>query len=300
MSRRQRSKSLSTSQTFKSPKEISEALNSSRYQFVSFLTALFIVAAPSSAFEPGTTVLAIAGLGLSLFKHKWFWPAMFALALVRFVFSSMYSYDNHEWLLLYWLLALAIYSFGKNSERQFQITSRLLIGLTFLFATAWKILSPEFRSGAFFEFAGATEPRFTDAFTMMGNISAADVSSNLQAIAALKSAGGVVPFSLIEVSGYESFWMFLTIATIVVEGALAVTFLAPLPRTKLWIRDVLLGGFTVGTYLVMPVLGFGQLLCVLGYGASDLQEKKRKYVYVGLLVFVQVAGLRDTVLSWLT
>jgi hypothetical protein len=212
----------------------------------------------------------------------------------------MFTYDNHEWLFLYWLLALSIFVMGKHTERQFQLVSRLLIGLTFLFATAWKVLSPEFRSGAFFEFAAATESRLTDAFSMMGLISKADVNANLHAITAMKSVNTPATFGLTEVSGLDGFWMFLTVATIIIEGAIAITFLAPLPRAKTWIRDAVLGTFAVGTYLLMPVLGFGQLLCILGYASSDLEEKKRKYVYVGLLVFIQATTLRDTVLSWLT
>lgn len=65
---------------------------------------------------------------------------------------AWFSIDNHHYLLTYWYLALGIALLGHRSDDVVAFTGRWLLGLAFAFAVFWKVASPDFASGAYFEF----------------------------------------------------------------------------------------------------------------------------------------------------
>jgi hypothetical protein len=91
--------------------------------------------------------------------------------------------------------------------------------------------------------------------------------------------------------------MLLTIATIIIEASIAIVYLVPLAKRFTWWRDAVMTAFAVGTYVLVPVVGFGHLLCILGFTASDLEIKKRTWLYGGLTVFISAMTQRETVLG---
>ena len=78
----------------------------------------------------------------------------------------------------------------------------------------------------------------------------------------------------------------MAFVTIVVEGAIAVVYLAPLAKRLSWIRDAIMVGFCVVTYVMLPVGGFGMLLTVMGFASSDLEVKRRTWIYGSTLAFI--------------
>ena len=299
-SRKQRARVTPFKETPVKSAEVSEGLLDDRYQFASLLTLLFSLLAASSTFGQTTTVLALAGAALALYRQRWFWPTFFVVALLKFFTGSIFSLDNHSWLFLYWVLTLAIYSLVLPSEKHFKLAARLLIAFSFVFATAWKVLSPEFRSGSFFTFAGAVESRFTGLFEMLGLQAHGTGNNNTYYLQQWIVSNPPTGFQLVNNAELHPFWIFLTFATIAVEASVAILFLIPLAQKRAWMRDALLAGFCVGTYILMPVIGFGHLLCILGYTQSSLDEKKRRYLYAGLMIFIQATMLRDSLASGVT
>ena len=298
-SRKQRAKNVARPNQTNTEFDASAGLLDDRYQFASLLTLAFTLVAATSTYGPTTTVVALAGIAFTLYRKQWFWPIFFVVTLLKFFSEAIFSLDNHSWLYIYWILTLAIYSMVRPSEKQFQLTARLLIGFSFVFATAWKTLSPEFRSGSFFTFAGATETRFTGLFEVLGLQQKGTGNSNAFNLNQWGLVDPPAAFQLANNADLSSFWMFLTFATLILEALIALLFLIPLAQRQAWWRDGVLTIFCVGTYILMPVLGFGHLLCILGYTQSSLDEKKRRYLYGGLMIFVQATIMRDSAINGL-
>lgn len=296
-SRRQRARDVVTEKTKPVVEHFSNALEDPTFKFASLMTMSMALLAPTSSFGPATTAIALAGILLGVYNQRWYWPTYFVFALSKFVSSAIFSYDNHEWLLLYWLLALSIFVVARASITQLKLTARLLIGFTFVFATAWKIFSVDFRTGAFFEFASNTEDRLTGILRILGLSESGTRNSNLDAIFGWQYALQPTEFTLTTNESLTWFWMMLTIATIIIEASIAIVYLVPLAQRYTWWRDAVLTGFAIGTYVLVPVVGFGNLLCILGFTASDLEMKKRTWLYGGLTVFIAAMTLRDTVLG---
>jgi hypothetical protein len=110
---------------------------------------------------------------------------------------------------------------------------------------------------------------------------------------------GIQGFTLITGDALENFWAILTLMTYAVEGGLALVFLWPLAKKMTWIRDALLAAFFIGTYVMVPVSGFGNLLAIMGFAASNLELKRRTYLYGGLLVLMEIIPTRMLLLDFL-
>lgn len=252
------------------------------------MTLLYAMLLPGSTFGVIASILSFLGLFIpGLLRQKWFFAVFAGVAIFNFMIDAIWSADNHNWLQWYWLVALALANFARDSQRVLALSARLLIGLTFLFATAWKILSNDFPSGAFFEFASLTETRLAESLNAVGF----DVMTDFkQSNAALKSlTQGFDPpaaFELVNADLISGFWPFMAFVTILVEGAIAVVYLAPLAKRISWLRDVIMVGFCFTTYLMLPVGGFGMLLTVMGFATSDLEIKRRTWIYGGTLAFI--------------
>lgn len=268
------------------------------FRYITLLTCVFALT-NESTFPPYTTIWALAGILLyPVFTNKWFWPSFFVVALITFLSGSIWTYDNHEWVILYWFLALGIYSFVRRDEL-LQNTARYMIGFIFLFATSWKIAAIDFRSFAFFEITGNTEPRFTQIMVPFGLMPPA-VETNGGMIDRWRDPEwGLQGGTLITGEALENFWAILTMVTYVVEGGLAIAFLWPLAKNMTWIRDVLLSAFFIGTYVMVPVSGFGNVLAIMGFAASNMELKRRAYLYGGLLVLMQIIPTRTLLLDFL-
>lgn len=252
------------------------------------MTLLYAMLLPGSTFGVVASVMGFLGLFIpGLLRQKWFFSVFAAVAIFNFFIGSIWSADNHNWLQWYWLLALALANYAIDSQRVLATSARLLIGMTFLFATAWKILSQDFPSGAFFEFASMTETRLAESLDAVGfNVTAA-FTENRNAVSAL-SKGFTPPeaFELINADMVSGFWPIMAFATILIEGAIAVVYLAPLAKRISWLRDAIMVGFCFATYLMLPVGGFGMLLTVMGFASSDLEIKRRTWIYGGTLAFI--------------
>ena len=268
------------------------------FRYTALLTLVFTLT-NGSAFPPFTRILALAAILIyPIFTNKWLWPSLFSIALLTFLSGTIWTFDNHQWSIIYWLLTLAIFSFIRKDEL-LQSTSRYLIGFIFLFATSWKIAAEDFRSFAFFEVIGNTEYRFTQIMIPFG-LMPEGVKANNPAIDRWRDPEyGLQGFTLITGDALENFWTILTLTTYVVEGGLAIAFLWPLAKHQTWIRDALLSAFFIGTYVMVPVSGFGNLLAIMGFAASNLELRKRAYLYGGLIVLMEIIPTRLLLLELL-
>lgn len=268
------------------------------FRYTALLSLVFTLT-NGSAFPPYTKILALAAILIyPIFTNKWLWPSLFLIALTTFLSGSIWTFDNHQWAILYWFFTLALFSFVRKDEL-LKSTARYLIGFIFLFATAWKLAAQDFRTFAFFEITGNTEPRFTQIMIPFGLMPEAVINNN-PAIGRWRDPEyGLQGFTLVTGDALENFWAILTLTTYLVEGGLALAFLIPLAKHRTWIRDALLAVFFVGTYVMVPVSGFGNLLAVMGFAASNMDLRKRAYLYGGLIVLMEIIPTRVLLLDLL-
>jgi len=235
-------------------------------------------------------VLALACVGLlspRALRSAPLWLALAALAALRVGLAWPLS-DNHSYLLVYVCLAAGLAALARERERLLAWNARWLLAGTFGFATLWKlVLAPEFPDGTFFRVTFAGDSRF-EAFALLAG------GLDRETLLALRDlvrehVDGVLPAwrALPELPArYAALARALALATIAIEGALALAFVAP-ARTRLArARDPLLLLFCAATYMLAPVEGFGFLLIALGVASCEPERARTRLAYVAVFAWV--------------
>ncbi|MDX1509716.1 MAG: hypothetical protein R3249_00045 [Nitriliruptorales bacterium] len=199
-------------------------------------------------------------------RSPWTWIGLGALHAV-FVVRFWYRIDNHDFLLLWTLLALAVAFAHRNPEEAFATQARWLVGLAFALATGWKLLSGEFLDGSFFVHAQLVDPRFARVAELIGGLDPETAIATREAIAASVREPIAAAVS-VPADQVRTLAIIFTAWGVALEGAIAVAMLGPdRPRWRA-ARSGLLLTFMATTYLVVPVVRFGLLLAALGIGQA--------------------------------
>jgi hypothetical protein len=236
------------------------------------------------------TVLALAALiHPPLLAGSRIWLAQ-ALLLGLGIAGHWVEADNHQYLLAYWLLALAVAHRSDDPERVLAVTARWLLALTFLLAATWKALSPDFRSGAFFAQSLLIEPRFTALGRLLTGIGAAGQAENERLVTSLMRFDGTASAVTLRAAPIlSSIATAMTWWTLALESAVAVAFVF---RDRLGpLADLLLVLFLVSTYPVAPVIGFGWTLIALGFAQSSPARPAVRGMYLATLLALQALQL---------
>jgi hypothetical protein len=121
---------------------------------------------------------------------------------------------------------------------------------------------------------------------LFGGLDLATLAENRQIFETMQSSANVLaPQQLTTTPRMAAASLVLSYWTILIEGLVAASFLLPI-RSLYKKRDWLLIGFVITTYTVIPVLGFGALLMVMGL----IQTKNTLIarIYLGLLVSMPI------------
>lgn len=251
------------------------------------LTCASFLLAPIGGFavRPAVLVLAVAGLlapGLAVDARLW--AAQAALCALRVALDWPMS-DNHGYLLAVWCTALALASADPRPSAVLARNARLLVGLAFAVATLQKLLSPDYLDHTFFRWALAVDGRFEDLGRLLGR-DAESLARTRDWLSA--DPGEVAPpgAAFVETPALRAAAALFTWATVALEGAVAVAFLAPPVLASARLRDAVLLLFCAGTYAIAPVAGFGWLLLAMGVAQSESPRARVFYLAVfALLVF---------------
>ncbi len=232
--------------------------------------------------------LAILGLIFSEVRHNgYFWFALTCLMAAGIVFSWEVS-DNHKYAICYWTLAIFLVHWFDEAGDRLVLSARLLLGLIFAFALFWKLVTPDFMTGDFFQHAFLYDGRFSAKVELIGILDSDAATFNQVARETLTTPEGDatrvqirMPPAITELAQFLAWW------TIVLEGLVAMCFLAP-ARFR-WTRtgDYLLMIFVASTYLVAPVIGFGWLLIIMGIVQCRSDRARTRLAYVGVLLLLQ-------------
>jgi hypothetical protein len=146
----------------------------------------------------------------------------------------------------------------------------------FAMAIVWKLASPDFLTGAFFEYTLVVDPRFEPIARLLG-ISADDLEANRLLLA----VGG--NGTLVSNASVGAFASALTVGTLLIEGAVAILWLAP-GRLR-FVHHTALGVFAVATYVLVPVVGFGITLLIMAVAATLDPVIRRRYAMGAAALF---------------
>ncbi len=273
-------------------KQVISRLNESDVPLI--LTLFIAVLATSSAWYINVPIVAAAIVGLiipDLLQRAGFWYSI-AAVLGADVAAHQWSVDNHQYLIVYWCLGLAVAAASNDPERVRAVLARSLIGIVFLFATFWKIVSPDFMDGTFLTYTILTDPRFDEIAAGLGGVPLSDLAANRAALGELNDPNGSIQaLELRSTPRVEQVGLFLTWATIMIEGSIALMFLLPDRLLSRWpvltrLRDPLLMLFAAATYAVAPVVGFGWVLLAMGLTQRSKGGSAIAAIYVGLFLAI--------------
>jgi hypothetical protein len=249
------------------------------------LTCATLLLAPIGSFyvRPLVLVLAVAALvapGVAASARVW--AALAALAALRVALDWPLS-DNHGYLLAIWCSALAVACADARPRAVLARNARLLIGLAFALATLQKAFSPDYRDDTFFRWTFAVDGRFEELGRVLGR-DAESLERTRDWIAAHPYEPPLPEAAFVETPALRAAATLFTWATLLIEGAVALAFLAPRATALGRVRDATLLLFCAGTYAIAPVAGFGWILLSMGVAQSESDRIRWLYLAVFALV----------------
>ncbi len=261
---------------------------------VSRMTLVLIVLYYSNRWTYAPVViLAVCGLLYSpLSRSTVFWLGITGFLVSLHIFD-WYSIDNHDYLIAYWMLALwCAFSLTDDQQRErlLYYNGKYLIGLCMGFAVLWKLISPDYLDGTFFEFTLQGDKRFEDVAHLFGGTSKEVLWGNQKLISIL--INGYMEGQLVDwvhfghAAEIKRLSAFLTWWTIGIEALLALVFLFPDRPFLVKYRHVLLLTFALTTYSVATVPGFGWILMILGVAQCRKGQHLFRLLYVGMFLLI--------------
>jgi hypothetical protein len=240
-------------------------------------------------------VLVLAGLGLAVpaaLRSRALWAGLLALAMWPLVFHWPIS-DNHDYLSALWCLAALCALASADPPAALAHHGRRLIGLTFAFATLWKLLlAPDFLDGRFFRVTLLTDARFENLAVLAGGMSHEDWARNDLAVDELLAGEATFEGSrFVEPPELRRLACALTLFTGAIEAAVAAAFLWRRGSALSRARHALLLGFAAATFSFATVRGFGWLLMSMGLAQCEPERRRTRAAY--LAVFALIALYRS-------
>jgi hypothetical protein len=283
-------------------REVEDSQVTQAFTLAATMTLLMTLLRPPPSSSVYLTLLLIAGLLAPRYLRgsPWFWSLLFVMFLISPILRPWLALDNHHFLHVYWLAAIALTRFASRPNEALRTVARILIGLAFTFAVVWKLLVPEFLDGSFFELTFGADSRLANVSVALGIHEDGFHRANREVIDSWRNPGvDPAPGELAVSSSIGPLSVLLAWLTVVIEGAVAIVFLAPLRARWRWLRDAALLVFVAATYPLAPVLGFAWLLICMGAMASHLRTPWRYGLYVTAFAAIALLQERDGLLAWI-
>lgn len=230
----------------------------------------------------GVNVLCISAIVFRrLTRKSLLWFAL--TGVLAFSYSSTwYILDNHQYLIAYWCLAVACSLLTSNPIHTLALNARLLIGLTFFFATLWKSISLDYITSSFFHSFLLIDGRFFGLTEYIGGVDSEALEMNMRVMGEYILYGNPLEVLTLENGvGVSRLAIFMTWWTILIEGLIALCFLSPEHLVFSKWRDAVLLLFMLAIYPIAPVVGFGCVLASMG----AVQSNQKLFRYWPVLYF---------------
>jgi hypothetical protein len=273
-------------------KWISPVVETGALDLVLRLTLLEILLRPMGFWAIRASLLLLAAIALlvpRILRAPLTWLCLSGLVAWELV-DAWPLPDNHIYLLCYWCLAISLALISIEIHLTLAKASRLLLGLTFLFAVLWKaFLSPDYLDGRFFRVTLLQDERFEHTAMLFGGLQKEQLAENRHYLFPLPEGAELLePPQLVEPIALTRLAKLFTWSALFMEAALAIILFIPLRERFTYLRHLFILGFCVTTYAFAPVAGFGWLVLVMGLAlCRENQERWRiAYFITYLLVLV--------------
>jgi len=259
--------------------------NSLDISIIFTLILLYFFSLVSSPLSIILKIFIVIGLITRIAWNYLFW-AITTIILAVSHLPDWYTIDNHIYLMIYWSLTITIALYSSNQQVTLNKSASYLVGLCFLFATFWKVITPEFMNGSFFEYilAGG-DSRFKTFSVLLTDMNYQNIEHNQSAINSVNDSlltehpGELIISSILPIKA-----QFLTYWTVIIEGLIGFLFLFPFKKISNTLKHYLLLLFIVTTYPIASVTTFGLLLVCIGI--SQAQTKKIRFLYSIAFLFL--------------
>jgi hypothetical protein len=273
---------------------LTDLLAQPRHLLVLRFTALFLLLYGSSTVLLDIPLRILCGLMLlspTLLTNQVMWVLI--CSIIWSVNATDWLWiDNHKILITYWCLVCALAVSAKDIDGVLAWNGRLLIGLTFLFATTWKILAGEYWNGAFLHYVFLADSRVEALGTLISGLSPHTLPQNRLLETLLKQFPQTVGSVTLTTSPrLQMFTLATSYWTLLIEGSVAIAFLLSPLRWLSRFRDWLLILFIATTYFILPVLGFAYILIIMGFAQCHPQRQTVRIAYISLFAFLQLSRL---------
>lgn len=227
--------------------------------------------------------------------------AVISLVATAVLVLSWSTSDNHKYLLVYWLWAVALATYlHDHADVILSSHARFFLIFVFLVAAVQKTFSPTYMSGEMFELKLLTDDRF-QAFGHLLGIDRTISDTVSVELSSLKSPLAVYENNSRVISSNDHVRTMAQVITwydLLVQYLIGALFLIRRKWSDLLGHIVLLA-FIYTTYIAAPVFGFGWLLAIYGVtlvkGRSPLLELAYAGAFVAVLCYQ--SPWRDWVLN---
>jgi hypothetical protein len=254
------------------------------------LTLLYLLLKPLEVWflhSPMLVLVAAALLSPKLGRNPTLWLLLTLLSGAQVLWTWDWI-DNHQYLIVYWCLAIFCSLKTDDPTWTLAINGRLLIAAPFAFALVWKLLlTTEFFDGSLFRELLLTDPRFQRLGGILGMSESARFENGM--VLRHLSTGRLATGTLVEPGIHALIATLMTWWTIVTETAIIIAMLVP-SRTKLadGLRNVTLLLFCWSAYSFGSVTGFGWLLLTMGVAQCPADRRRTRFVYLFTFVLVLI------------
>lgn len=237
-----------------------------------------------------TRLITLFFLGILLLRPKWrylpaYWLSI-AFAWMPQLILNWKQNEDHVYLAIFWIAATGLSLSGGGKQVVLATNARMLTGFCFLIAAMWKTSSPEFTSGEVLGFKMLQDFRFREMLTgpWMGMTAAAMEQFDSSYSLMRNSSAAVDSVSVECPPALPGFSLAMTWWTVFIEWAVAVLFLFPrlFRREEALHLSLLL--FVATTYFVVPVMGFCNVFCVMGYAQVSPDKRRWRVAFLATLV----------------
>ena len=224
-------------------------------------------------------------LAPSVARRSEVWFAVAGLWSVAVVIRRS-AMEDHVYLYLAWLFAIAVALLHKpNFLDEVARQGRYLLAVVFGFATFWKLISGSFINGAALWTIGLLDDRMAPMLDLAGVSQESLAAARPDVTAVVRGEAASYDIAL---TGYASVAMvLLSIGTLAIEAAVAVTYAAPDSSWLARLRAPILVAFGIVTYAVVPVLPFALLLAIIGCTVARFD--RRTVIAFAAMVVITIA-----------
>jgi len=246
---------------------------------------------------------AIAGLLYPpLRRVPAFWIGL-AAGMGLYCVLTWHDADNHKYLIAYWCLAVGLSCAADDPSEALRVNARLLIGLCFLLAVVWKLRTPDFLTGEYYQHAMLTDERISRVARLLTGVDAGTINANREAVGKLTHYASTMERVVLEGPAVlRTLAAGMVAWTLAIESTLIATFLWPWRSWRVAIgRHLSLLLFAATTYMLATVGGFAWVLLVMGLAQVRPARATWRLGYLGVLglVVLYQVGPLDALLVWM-